>query len=163
MRRAVDAIAKPLAGGTAAGVWGRSALSECSLLGRGPREEGPGGCAESRSAVSKVYPLFVFVKNSPHCSSTVQSTLQPIFQTVTGRYSSRTHVLPPNLTPDSHGPTPHARVSRRPPPEAGLRDACLADARPPCFASSHVSAIRATTATTTESCPKVLSALPQAG
>ena len=69
MRRAVDAIAKPLAGGTAAGVWGRSALSECSLLGRGPREEGPGGCAESRSAVSKVYPLFVFVKKNLHIAA----------------------------------------------------------------------------------------------
>ena len=38
---------------------------------------------------------------------------------------------------------------------------CLADARPPCLASSHVSVTRATA--TAESCPKVLSALPQAG
>ena len=48
--------------------------------------------------------------------------------------------------------TPHARVSRRPPPEACLRDACPADARPPCLASSHATAIRATA--TAESCPK---------
>ena len=131
--------------------------------GAAPGRKGPAAVPKVGAQCRRCILCLFSLKKSPHCSSTVQSTLQPIFQTVTGRYSSRTHVLPPNLTPDSHGPTPHARVSRRPPPEAGLRDACLADARPPCFASSHVSAIRATTATTTESCPKVLSALPQAG
>ena len=108
VRRAVDAIAKPLAGGTAAGVWGRSALSECSLLGRGPREEGPGGCAESRSAVSKVYPLFVFVKKI--------STLQLNGPVHAAAYISNCNwsLLFENtrLTPESHARQSWAHTSR---------------------------------------------------